>query len=394
MILHLHTDSRFSDYTISLFDKGDNYHLVGKRYPGQPLKFIANQKGLGQFVFGWTNPKKFLEKVAPSVVIIHFLDMKWFELIKELDDSVKVVWIFWGGDGYSLPKLKQGLLDSKTNSFSSKTNIRTSKIEKMRAELGVDSIWQISFWKSLIFEGIRKLKDLTQLDSIRLKLFERVNYCGTFLKEDYDLLKSHYDFKMDWVDARFISLEQLIGSLEPVNPEGNNILLGNSCTLENNHLDAFEAIDQLELSVGQQVISPLSYGKDLGSYRDEVLEQGNQHLGDSFHPLLELTSLEEYTKILRSCSYAIMFHNRQQAFNNVLALVYLGVKVYLKTENTIYAYLKRIGCEVYSTEELKGTTKLAPLDEEVILKNREALKKEFSREKIVKSANALLEKLE
>ncbi|MEQ9467087.1 MAG: TDP-N-acetylfucosamine:lipid II N-acetylfucosaminyltransferase [Ekhidna sp.] len=393
MILHLHTDSRFADYTISLFDQKDNHHLVGKRYPGQRLKYISNHQNTEQYVFGWTNPKRLLKKLSPGAVIVHFLDIRWFELIRELPTDVRVVWIFWGGDGYGLPKMKEGLLDPITASFASKLGSHSSKVDKMKAELGVDSIWQTAFWKSLVFEGVRKMKTTASLDTIRLKLFERVDYCGTFLKEDYKLLKAHYDFKMDWVDARFISLEQLIGSLEPVNPEGNNILLGNSCTMENNHVDAFEAINQLELIAGQQVICPLSYGKDMGSYRDLVIEEGNQKLGQSFSPLMELMSINEYTKVLRSCSYAIMFHNRQQAFNNILALVYLGVKVYLKPSNTIYTYLRRIGCEVCSTEELRATKELKPLNEDEILRNREALRKEFSQKMIRKSANSLLEKL-
>ncbi|WP_436517195.1 TDP-N-acetylfucosamine:lipid II N-acetylfucosaminyltransferase [Ekhidna sp. To15] len=390
MILHLHTDSRFANYTIDVFGSKENYHLIGMRYPGQKLRFVTKQEHVGMYVFGWSQAKRQLTKLSPAMIVVHFMDIRWFELLSIIPENTTVVWIFWGGDGYSLPKMSEDLYDKYT-SRRLKDQSTVSKLDKMKADLGIKSALSIPFITSLLFETLRKSKISKDSNQVREALFTRVNYCGTFLKEDYELLHSKYPFQMNWTDARFISLERLIGSIDAEPCSGNHILLGNSCTMENNHVDAIEVIRQLEIDEGQEVICPLSYGKDLGKYRDWVIEDGKKSLGESFKPLVELMPLNEYTRILRSCSFAIMYHNRQQAFNNILALIYLGVKVYLKPNNTIYSYLKRIGCNVFSTNKLNETKKLQPLSEVMADENRQVLRKEFSQEKIIESATGIMQ---
>lgn len=390
MILHLHTDSRFANYTIELFGPEKNFHLVGLRYPGQKIRFVADHVHVGSFVFGWSRAKKVLTKVNPSMIVVHFMDIRWYELLSIIPTETAVVWVFWGGDGYSLPKMSENLYDKHT--LVGPNNQSThSKFDKMKADLGVKSVFNIPFASSLIFEFIRKNKITATTEEIKEALYRRVDYCGTFLKEDYELLQKHYAFPMEWTDARFISLERLIGKTNTEAPTGNHILLGNSCTMENNHVDAFKVIQHLEMEEGQKVICPLSYGKDLGKYRDWVLAEAEANLGDAFEPLKDLMSLEQYTQILHSCSYAIMYHNRQQAFNNILALVFLGVKVYLKPDNTIYKFLKRIGCSIHSTDELSEIRQLTPLAQSMVDKNREVLRKEFSQDRIMESAMSVMQ---
>jgi len=46
-----------------------------------------------------------------------------------------------------------------------------------------------------------------------------------------------------------------------------------------------------------------------------------------------------------------MNHYRQQALGILLALIYMGSKVYLNESNTAFQYFKRIGIKVYSIEK-------------------------------------------
>jgi len=384
MILHLHTDSRFTDYTIRLFNSKLNVHLIGKRFTGQRLSYVREKKNINQFVFGWSNTRKWVQRIRPKVVVIHFLDLRWYELIKSLDGSVKVVWIFWGGDGYSLPKLSANLYGKLTSEIME--TIPDSGISKLKAELGVKSSFNFSFIVSLFFEALRSVRLKISSEELRLNLFGRIDYCGTFLKEDYELLKRQYSFEMRWIDARFISLEQLIGTPDKVNISGNNILLGNSCTAENNHLDALELLASIDLPEDSKIICPLNYGKHLGRYRETVLARGSESFGSKFHPLIEQLPLKEYTELLKTCAYAIMFHGRQQAFNNILAMIYLGVKVFLTPENTIYHYLKRIGCIVFQVDDLQEPNAFDQLTAKQIEKNRLVLLNEFSQKRIEESA--------
>lgn len=388
MILHLHTDSRFADYTINLFKEG-SFHLVGMRYPSQKLRFINSHENVHRYVFGWSSPQKVIARLKPKMVIVHFMDLRWFEVLSRLESDTAVIWIFWGGDGYSLPELKSELYDPLTSKSLTQNSVKVSRFEKLKADLGVKSFLSFAFVSSLFFEVLRKRRSrLSTLDQ-QLSLFQRVHYCGTFLKEDYELLQSKYHFKMKWMDARFISLEKLVGSLNLSQSAGKNVLFGNSCTIENNHLDGIKSMKHLAFDSDQDILCPLSYGKDIGYYRSYVIQSGKETLGSHFRPLVDLMPLEEYTKLLKSCGFAIMYHNRQQAFNNILALIVLGVKVYLKPQNTIYQFLKRIGCHVFSTDELPLISKLEQLEAGKIEENREILMREFSQERIVESAKRM-----
>ena len=96
--------------------------------------------------------------------------------------------------------------------------------------------------------------------------------------------------------------------------------------------------------------------------------------------------LDEYNKMLSTCSVAIMNHYRQQAVGNIIALVYSGAKVYLSSQNTVYHFLKRIGCNVYSVENdliTSNINALEPLSKEESTQNKEILYRFLNTEKLI-----------
>ena len=58
--------------------------------------------------------------------------------------------------------------------------------------------------------------------------------------------------------------------------------------------------------------------------------------------------LEKYNIIISQCSIVIMNHYRQQSVGNIVAMIWMGSRVYLDERNTFYHYLKRIGVVVFS----------------------------------------------
>lgn len=99
-----------------------------------------------------------------------------------------------------------------------------------------------------------------------------------------------------------------------------------------------------------------------------------------FQPILEFTSLENYVKMLSSCSVGIFYHYRQQAMGNIIAMLWLGSRVYMHEKNPAYRYLKRIGLKVFVLQNdfpIFGTNRLT---EDEINHNRSALASSFSAE--------------
>lgn len=127
----------------------------------------------------------------------------------------------------------------------------------------------------------------------------------------------------------------------------NHILLGNSATLTNNHLELFKILEDLDLR-NFKIFAPLSYGNKI--YADYIIDVGAKMFGQRFNPIIKFIPFEEYQRFLSSCAIVIMNHYRTQAAGNVLTSLYLGSKVYLSEKSTLYQYLKRIGCIVFSVE--------------------------------------------
>jgi len=63
--------------------------------------------------------------------------------------------------------------------------------------------------------------------------------------------------------------------------------------------------------------------------------------------------LDKYNSQLERAAIAIFNNKRQQALGNIIALLWMGCKVYLNPSNPIYLFLKRKGFHVFEfTNEL------------------------------------------
>ena len=80
-----------------------------------------------------------------------------------------------------------------------------------------------------------------------------------------------------------------------------------------------------------------------------------------------------------------MNQSRQQAFGNILSSVWFGAKVFLHPDNTIYQYLKNLGINIFSINELEEGKDiiLQRLNKNEVLQNRSILKAQYSFNNIV-----------
>lgn len=158
-----------------------------------------------------------------------------------------------------------------------------------------------------------------------------------------------------------------------------NIMIGNSATDTNNHLEIFDIL-QKKSHLDIVIYCPLSYGDD--KYKDMVIEQGYRYFGKKFIPLIEVISNDDYIRFLNSIDIAIMNHNRQQGLGNIFTLLLLGKKVYMRSEITSYKSLIDKGLRLYDIAEIinDNNYKLFPLDENKELDNRQIILSNFSDE--------------
>ncbi|MGL5387011.1 MAG: TDP-N-acetylfucosamine:lipid II N-acetylfucosaminyltransferase [Serratia sp. (in: enterobacteria)] len=333
-ILHLCPDEKFIDRALDTFESafpGQNkicaYTKKGPaKYIKRDIEYSANSTDM---LLGVN--KKYINKF--DVLILHSLNSAWFRTIERLDINTPIIWIGWGYDYYDI-------IDPHNNSLL----VRTREFEKNRNA------------KEKRKKGIKqRIQDLLNSKNRVRRLIERIDYFSPVIATEYDVLKHVGNWKSFPKLARWnyapaeCELSTYVRNVQESNFTKENILVGNSATSTNNHLEAFDLLKKIGFNY-REIVVPLSYG-DL-SYSVDLRNIGEVLLGGNFSPLIDFMAPIEYMKKINQCGFVIMNHVRQQAVGNIIIMLYLGAKVFLREENPTYKYFKSIGMILFTIQEL------------------------------------------
>lgn len=361
MILHFLTDDKFADYAINQFGEPEMHSEFVLVADALPLQNVKQLDALRVISSTSTEFAAILDSLSRySAIILHGLFWPWQEtVIRRAPKNVKVAWVYWGGDVF-------GRLDLK-NTFLAPW---TKKLHRWK---------QIRRW-------LKGRGHITTPYELPAECFRRIDYCLEDVDEDmkYAMRYLRSDVQCMWYN--YYSVEETIGVLKDAVCSGSNILVGNSCTLENNHLDAFAVLQQMD-TADSEVIVPLSYGEPW--LRKKVISSGHASF-ERFRPLIEFMPRDEYNQIIQSCSVVVMNHWRGQAFGNVMTSLWLGARVYMSRKSPLYAFFRRIGCVLYCIEDdLKPANPqaLLPLSAEDREVNRNIIRSIYSKD-VMRQRNA------
>lgn len=168
---------------------------------------------------------------------------------------------------------------------------------------------------------------------------------------DGDLVRRWYGFQGKYSNIFTYPNSIVTGLKRAKRQEGSplKILLGNSATHSNHHLDAMEKLHALD--DGQmQIFCPLAYGDQVVAR--QVIETGQSLFGDRFRPMESLTPYDDYQSFLSTIDIAVFNHDRQQAMGTTRALLALGVKVYLRPNTTTFQHLSDLGICVFDLDKM------------------------------------------
>lgn len=380
-LIHLITDEKFIDGAFFTFEKAfpnENTYLILKSPSNPPIRYLKSTR-IDIVLFRSNKVMKQLESITDDFdwIIVHGLNELWTQFIIN-NPHKKTLYIVWGAEIYGNP-----LLYNKTL-FGDKTALLAKKLNKnilfqqfkmfVRKQLyGFNIATQIDRWKQTV-------KALKTIDKISILYEEEISF--------YRELKI-ISAKTEYLKFGYYPIEYIKSGLDINNQLGNNIMVGNSSSLSNNHLEIFDKL--LNLNSKNKIIVPLSYGdKKLARL---IVQKGKCLFGNQFIPITEFMPLAEYTKIMQTCNVVIMNHYRQQAVGNILSSVYLGAKVFLNPKNSIYDYLKRLGCYIFDVNiDLNSISDLEPLSQYQIKINREKLQADISQEVFIKNLKTGLSK--
>lgn len=222
----------------------------------------------------------------------------------------------------------------------------------------------------------------------RLRGFVIRNMGGliTHIKGDYELAQKWYGAKGKYIYS-FLYPSNLFKEydLSKENKEDirTYIQVGNSANPTNNHIEIFNKLENFK-DEPIEVICPLSYGNP--EYRERVIEEGSKIFGDKFKPLEDFIPFEEYLELLAKIDIAIFNHERQQAMGNIITLLGLGKKVYIRDDITTWEFCIDHGLKVNSSNE-DFNELFKEISNSERFNNISNIKKYFSKEKLISDWN-------
>lgn len=379
-ILHIAPDYKFMPFiaeTFSAFANITNLFLINN-YNNVSDAGLGNIPGNTRFIDGtYFSSAGMTDDLAwCDCLIVHFLDEQSVKMILESPPRVVVIWSGWGGDYYKfLPSPQHNLCGDYTREFVTKLQSRTPELNFVRRTIN---------W---IKQTRRKLLLLQQMR----QAIKRIDYFSAPLQEDFTLLQAALGskFRAQYVQLNYGSVERTF-SQGPATLTANNILVGNSATATNNHIEIFKALAGLDLG-DRKIIVPLSYSDH--EYRDGIVRYGNELFGGRFQPIVDFMPLERYSTLIAECSVVIMGHRRQQGTGNSASMLYKGAKVFLDEASTWYQFLKRQGAYVFSLNQLQPDDEsvFQPLSEQQKQKNREVLETYWGHDVVLDNVRNLIE---
>lgn len=377
MNYHIMIDEKFIDDFITDSENisSNNIYIIrGVKYETSKVhnhKAIFSEYGSSHF-FDLT--KEILET---DKVFIHWLDYNACNFIlNHLNPKSKVYVLVWGGEFYEDPIRinKHWLYDKISYKYYESQQLYSLKF--------ANSFWDIIKRPYRWYCDYQNAKKMYKLKQAALK---RTTYLIMHPKNnfEYKLICTIYKVKpilLGYFYGGNVIEEAIdIGNFSIRQESLKSILIGNSDTLSNNHLDCFKFLQELKNFDSEiSIYCPLSYSVD-DDYRQLVKESGHK-IFSNFYPIEVFMTRKDYIEMLNKTTSAIMFHNRSQAFNNIKILISLGKRIFLKEVNPCYQFLIKIGVNINTIEELKNNPELlfTPLDPLVIKNNISALTKEFN----------------
>lgn len=310
-ILHIFPDDKFFDSVSTFFDlipniRNEYVYLCSKDYQFKYIKLISKIKCIYEYE-EYTN---FIKGTDADIIYLHSLN-DW-EMFKYIPSNKKIIWWSWGYDIYepttffTKPILNISLYKKKTTELLKREQQLSAKF--------------ISLLKAPYYWYMKKV-----VNNRISKILNRIDYYTPVLPIEYDLLMGRKDFH-----AKPFCLESGPGINRSLNfsyhENAETILIGNSYTPTNNHLDIFEIIKTINVG-DRKILIPINYGSGYPLPPNDFKSKFT--FNDNIIWLDKFIDYEEYVKLQTYVTHAIFGFLRQQGFGNIQICLSQGVKIFL-----------------------------------------------------------------
>lgn len=384
-LLHIVPDDKFIDCAIDLFDSTS----VENRY----VCLVDSIPYAFRYVKNITRVECIKTEEADSLwndesvdmFCFHTLDYSKYQYLLSIPKTKKILWLSWGYDLYAQcqdcpPVLNIPCFKPLTQKYVGYKSWKTYIKEWLHFILHLES-------------SIRRLYKSKQSErrAIRLQrqVFERVDYISTVLPIECDMLRKSTGTRAQYFPFQYSSRKKT-QDVPQMSKNADSILVGNSATMTNNHLDILSLLEQRGITNVIQM--PLSYGdKYYAEYLIQVIESNKMKI----NVILDFIEKGEYASFLTHCKALVLGCIRQQALGNIIMMLSQGGKVFLYKDSMDYQYLKKEGFVVFTIEQdLTDENINAPLTESEIAINRKRIADLWSYENVLMRLNRFLTEIE
>lgn len=330
-ITHLVPDSTFLPFIVSTFEEASpgNNHFVVYGLGGDIRRHgIADSVPVETTGIQAADIARIAASMANSrIAVYHSMNDFAAQVLLATPRSTLRVWSGWGGDYYgSTRDVSSGLLGPHTAALERQRRTRrTLKQWALRA-------YVVPRTAQLLHAAARATDVFSAPVPTDFAVFRRrfTGFTGRYSQLNYASVEDTY-------------------ATEPSRLSGADILVGNSATPENNHLETFALLATLDLS-DRNVVVPLSYGDP--AYADEIESAGFELFGERFRPIRQYLPFTEYTKLIAQCDVIVMGHLRQQALGNVARALWQGAHVYLDARSPMLEYFRSSALSAGTLDDL------------------------------------------
>lgn len=210
----------------------------------------------------------------------------------------------------------------------------------------------------------------------RVRIIRHLHKIIVVAEGDYLYAKQAYGTKAALVQAEY-AYNLMDKEMDNKEKQYITILAGHNASPSLLHKDMYRRLEFLKTKPAK-IISIMSY-PETGAYRNEIIQYGHELFGENYRAITEWMSYSEYISLLNEADGSLFEGDCQNGAGNIFNLIYLGKKVYLSKENSIYQQLRKNGILCFLKEEIEQTV-LTPLTSEQKQGNREKIKKLLSDE--------------
>ncbi|MCK9627021.1 MAG: TDP-N-acetylfucosamine:lipid II N-acetylfucosaminyltransferase [Bacteroidales bacterium] len=357
-ILHITIDDKFFDEVYETFEKDKRLYNEALLIVPRENYIIRRIKSVGKITIMWNKDliKQLILGGNYNALFFHSLSPSQWWLFDYIPDDKIVIWWAFGFDLYYSNRGLKPLVDFDLYKDKTKLLYKTNKsiLSWLHFILYHCCIWSLYLKK-------------------QTEVLRRIDYFIPVLPLEFSIMtETHAEFN---AKELYFKNKPITWSLSQKDPQGH-ILIGNSATYSNNHLDVWDVISKSGVR-DRRLVVPLSYGiRKYASKLKLLLTSENNEVVI----LNEIIPIDDYTKILNACSYAIYGVIRQQATWNIYHCLLNGIKVFLYRDSIVYCSLKELGYAVYTIEDINSSSFCSPLTEQESNMNIEVYRKQLERE--------------